>query len=104
MKPRLTTLTGTTQTQVSGTANVVPSDEPARLCGETGAMTVAQIQMQLRAPTSETYVQMPRQRGFRKLGSGESLSSLDCIEIECPASFPPDATCWRCREQIKAPD
>ena len=59
----------------------------------------------LRVPSGQTYyVQMEGQRGFQRFAAGAALPGLDCIEIECPASFPAGTTCWRCVEQIAAPE
>jgi hypothetical protein len=56
-------------------------------------------------PAGKVYqIQRGTQAAFTRFAAGAALpTGLDCIEVNCPASFPPGTTCWRCVEQVKAP-
>ena len=85
-----------------GVADYGGPSQTAR-CDDAADLVLAQLQLRA-APSGNNYIQLPGRRQFQKLKTNTSLASLDCVEINCPASFPADATCWRCREQIKAPE
>ena len=71
------------------------------------AIRLAQLQSKLQGqvPSGRTYyLQQQGQRAFAKFSAGTTLPNVDCVEVTCPATFPPGATCWRCVEQIKAPE
>lgn len=58
-----------------------------------------------RVPAGQTmYLRQEGQRQFSRFRGGATLPDVDCIEVNCPASFPANATCWQCRPQIKAQD
>jgi hypothetical protein len=56
-------------------------------------------------PAGKVYqVQVGTRATFTRYAAGTALpAGLDCIEINCPPSFPAGTTCWRCVEQVKAP-
>jgi hypothetical protein len=81
------------------------AEEPSGRSDE--AILLAQLKTKLsgRVPAGETYYIQRQERGtFQKFSAGTALPAWDCIKVTCPASFPPDHTCWNCTEQVKAPE
>jgi hypothetical protein len=78
-----------------------------KACAAQPSIILAQRQrMQSRVPAGqEYYLQLPGQRQFNKFSSGQTIPNgdgLDCIQVDCPASFPADAICWNCVKQETA--
>jgi hypothetical protein len=71
------------------------------------AILLAQLKTKLsgRVPAGQTYYIQRQERGtFQKFSAGTTLPGTDCVEVNCPASFPPGSTCWECLEKVKAPE
>jgi hypothetical protein len=78
------------------------SDGTIRLSQTLGTRPTGQSRLPRRVPRGQTYhIQREGERGFDSFSAGTTLPTVDCVEIVCPATFPPSATCWRCIKQAE---
>jgi hypothetical protein len=84
----------------------IDPDRSAQVCPVQAPIVLAQTRTktmtQFKVPAGDNYVQLPGQRSFKRIASGTSLEDTDCVQVNCPSTFDPDVTCWKCVEREAA--